>query len=377
MTRQTISLALAVTAIFFTMGTLLLKLGDPPETAPNPELSFKLGKVERQLDELKFQLETFEKERAAALAAKPAPIEESTGEFSVEEPAEETTGEGQEVPEGESDDLAIRVSALRIRVEALESDPIQRGYRYLDSESVELRKQGILALERIANSDPDALQAIKDMMNDPSEDVRWLSVDTMADLDRKESIPLLMGMLDDSSEKVRREAINSLGRLGAADAGPQIASFLEAENSETRARAADALGRVKFAGAETALLASLADKDSEVRSQAISSLGEIGAKNAVPVLRKIYNENPGDQRYRLISSLKSLGDNEPFNFEFKRLSAQALESEDHNKRTEAIRNLTWFAKTEARGVFQQLTKDPNKRVRDYANWALRGDRRRR
>jgi len=72
-----------------------------------------------------------------------------------------------------------------------------------------------------------------------------------------------------------------------------------------------------------------------------------------------------------------LGDNEPFNAEFKRLSAQAIESEDQNKRTEAIRSLTYFAKAEAKSVFQQLTKDPNKRVRDYASWALRDDRRRR
>ena len=93
---------------------------------------------------------------------------------------------------------------------------------------------------------------------------------------------------------------------------------------------------------------------------------ETGAKSAAPALRKIYNENPGDNRYSLVRCLKTLGDNEPFNAEFKRLSTQALESEDQNKRTEAIRSLTYFAKSEAKGIFEQLQKDPNKRVRDYA-----------
>ena len=377
MAKQTVSLALAVTAMVFAIFSILLSVvGGPSETTPGSELGFDLRQFEGKLTRLEAQLERVEKEKATTI-----PIEDDSD---VEKPEpvaldteEEIVGEEEAEADEAEDSLAVRISALQTRIEALESDPIQRGYRYLDSDSVELRKQGILALERIANSDPEALAAIKDMLNDPSEDVRWLSVDTLADLERKESIPLLMGMLDDSSEKVRREAINSLGRLGAADAGPEIAGFLEAENSETRARAADALGRVKFAGAETALLASLADRDSEVRGQAISSLGEIGAKNAVPALRKIYNENPGDQRYRLVNSLKSLGDNEPFNLEFKRLSAQALESEDYNKRTEAIRSLTYFAKTEAKGLVEQLTKDPHKRVRDYASWALRNDRRRR
>ncbi|SVE38115.1 uncharacterized protein METZ01_LOCUS490969, partial [marine metagenome] len=123
--------------------------------------------------------------------------------------------------------------------------------------------------------------------------------------------------------------------------------------------------------------ASLDDQNGRVRGEAIWSLAETGAKNAVPALRKIYNENPGDNRYSLVRCLKTLGDNEPFNSEFKRLTAQALESEDQNKRTEAIRSLTYFAKSEAKGLFEQLQKDPNKRVRDYAGWALRNDRRRR
>ena len=134
---------------------------------------------------------------------------------------------------------------------------------------------------------------------------------------------------------------------------------------------------MKYAGASDALLASLGDQNGRVRSEAIWSLAETGAKDAVPALRKIYNENPGDQRYSLVRCLRTLGDNEPFNAEFKRLSSQALESEDHNQRTEAIRNLTYFAKSEAKSVFQQLQKDPNKRVRDHANWALRENYRRR
>ena len=148
-----------------------------------------------------------------------------------------------------------------------------------------------------------------------------------------------MNMLNDPSSKVQHEVIYSLGRLGANDAGPEIANFLDSDNPETSARAADAIGKMKYAGATEALVASLGDQNERVRSEAIWSLAETGAKTAVPSLRKIYNENPGDQRYTLVRCLRTLGDTEPFNTEFKRLSTQALESEDYNKRAEAILSL--------------------------------------
>ena len=374
MAKQTVSLALAVTAMIFAIFSILLSVGGPSETTPGSELNFDLQQFEGKLARLEAQLERVEKTSAIPFeddsdVEKPGPVALDTEEEIVEE-------EGAETDDPENS-LAIRISGLQTRIEALESDPIQRGFRYLDSDSAKLRAEGVKALEELARSDPQALAAIQDMMNDPSEDVRWWSIDSLADIDSKESIPLLMNMLDDSSAKVRREVINSLGRLGASDAGPQLAGFLDSEDPETRAYAADAIGKVKFAGASEALVASLDDKNGRVRSEAIWSLAEIGAKNAAPALRKIYNEDPGDNRYTLVRSLKMLGDNEPFNAEFKRLSAQAIESEDQNKRTEAIRSLTYFAKAEAKSVFQQLTKDPNKRVRDYASWALRDDRRRR
>jgi|GEM_PF-1755948 len=376
MAKQTVNLALAVTAIVFSIGTLLFTLGGSSSSTPDSDLGFDVRQLEERLALLEIQLDKVKKQPPRTVRAKRnSPDDE--GDKTPRQAQEEEAPEDQSTNPGTNEEaLAMRVSGLQTRIEALESDPIQRGFRYLDSDSVKLRTEGVKALEELARSDPEALAAIQDMMNDPSEDVRWWSIDTLADINSKESIPLLMNMLNDSSEKVRREAINSLGRMGA-DAGPQVAGFLDSQDPETRAYAIDALGKMKYAGATDALIASLDDQNGRVRSEAIWSLAETGAKSAAPALRKIYNENPGDNRYSLVRCLKTLGDNEPFNAEFKRLSTQALESEDQNKRTEAIRSLTYFAKSEAKGVFEQLQKDPNKRVRDYAGWALRNDSRRR
>ncbi|MEC7776579.1 MAG: HEAT repeat domain-containing protein [Planctomycetota bacterium] len=376
MAKQTVNFALAVTAIVFSIGTLLFTLGGSSGSTPDSDLGFDVRQLEERLALLETQLDKVKKQPPRTVRAK-RNSPDGEGDKTPRQVQEEEAPEDQPVPPGTNEEaLAMRVSGLQTRIEALESDPIQRGFRYLDSDSVKLRTEGVKALEELARSDPEALAAIQDMMNDPSEDVRWWSIDTLADINSKESIPLLMNMLNDSSEKVRREAINSLGRMGA-DAGPQVAGFLDSQDPETRAYAIDALGKMKYAGATEALIASLDDQNGRVRSEAIWSLAETGAKSAAPALRKIYNENPGDNRYSLVRCLKTLGDNEPFNAEFKRLSTQALESEDQNKRTEAIRSLTYFAKSEAKGIFEQLQKDPNKRVRDYAGWALRNDSRRR
>ena len=376
MAKQTVNLALAVTAIVFSIGTLLFTLGGSSSSTPDSDLGFDVRQLEERLALLEIQLDKVKKQPPRTVRAKRNSPDDEGDKTPRQAQGEEAPEDQSTNPGTNEEALAMRVSGLQTRIEALESDPIQRGFRYLDSDSVKLRTEGVKALEELARSDPEALAAIQDMMNDPSEDVRWWSIDTLADINSKESIPLLMNMLNDSSEKVRREAINSLGRMGA-DAGPQVAGFLDSQDPETRAYAVDAIGKMKYTGATDALIASLDDQSGRVRGEAIWSLAETGAKNAAPALRKLYNENPGDNRYSLVRCLKTLGDNEPFNAEFKRLSTQALESEDQNKRTEAIRSLTYFAKSEAKGVFEQLQKDPNKRVRDYAGWALRNDSRRR
>ena len=64
------------------------------------------------------------------------------------------------------------------------------------------------------------------MLQDPDSGVRQVALDTLADIEDKESAPWVASLLSDESSRVRREAINTLARLGAQDAAPQIASLL-------------------------------------------------------------------------------------------------------------------------------------------------------
>jgi len=303
---------------------------------------------------------------------------------------------------GEIVRLRSQISAFSYRIQALEEDPVKRGYTYLGSENPALRLEGINALRRIAQFDPAAREAIRDMLNDPSERVRREATDALGDLGDKEAAPLMAQMLSDADPGVRREAIDSfadwghkeaapliaqmlgdadanvrreaivaLGTLGAGESSASIAQLLSDPSDQVREQAADVLGRLKARDGTTALLQALNDSNNEVRGEAIASLGEIGAVEALPYLRDIYQRDPGRQLIRLVTAMRSLGDEQPFQQEVQRLSGVALSSDDVRARSQAVQMLSWFARGESRDVFTQALEDPSERVRREAERALR------
>lgn len=294
------------------------------------------------------------------------------------------------------------MNELLYRMQALEEDPINRGYTYVTSENAELRRQGIAALRRFAPFDPAAREAIRNLLYDPNQRVRMEATDALGDLGDREAAPLVAEMLSDSDPGVRREAIDSfadwghreaaplisrmlndpdanvrreaivaLGTLGASEAAAEIAQLLSDSSDRVREQAADALGRLKAGQGTAALLQALSDSNDEVRGEAIASLGEIGAVQALPYLRDMYNRDPGRHRIRLVTALRSLGDAEPFRQEVQRLSQVALSGDDARARAQSVRSLSWFAREEARDVFRQALQDPSEWVRREAERALR------
>ena len=160
MAKQTVTLALAVTAIVFSIGTLLFTLGGPSDSALDSGLGLNVRQLEDRLALLENQLEKVEKKKARARPIERSPAPEGGDEIRVADQDEKVPVEQQETPENKEEGLAMRISGLQTRIEALESDPIQRGFRYLDSDSAKLRAEGVKALEELARSDPQALAAI-------------------------------------------------------------------------------------------------------------------------------------------------------------------------------------------------------------------------
>jgi HEAT repeat protein len=287
--------------------------------------------------------------------------------------------EGDEEAASAIDGILTRLRDFETRLRGLEEDPVERGYSYLASENFELRRQGLFTLERVAKYDPQALAAIRDTLQDPDPRVRSAALDTLADLEDKESVPWVAPLLADAEASVRRETIETLGRLGGQQAGGEISRLLADEDASVRSRAADVLGRMKYGDAAAGLMQVLQDPNEEVRGQAIASLGEVGAKEAIPALRQLYNGDPGRNRFRVVHALKSLGDNQPYQQEFNRMAKTALEDPNEDARRNALRTLSWFARDDAKKVAQAIVEDAeaSERIRREAQRIVGGDDRER
>ncbi len=400
MKRHLVTVMALIALVLAAVGILLPRGEDAPQETKtygfgpvSARLEDRLTRLEARLDQVVGQITEHER------ASSPASLEGS-------ESAEGGQVEASGLPALIST-LRSQVSALSYRIQALEEDPVNRGYTYLGSENPALRLEGINALRRIARFDPASRQAIRDMLSDPNERVRreatdalgdlgdkeaapfmaqMLSdpdagvrreaIDSFADWGQKEASPLIAQMLGDSDENVRREALVALGTLGAGEAGSEIAQLLSDPSERVREQAADVLGRLKSREGSSALLQALNDPNNEVRGEAIASLGEIGAVEALPYLRDMYQRDPGRNRIRLVMAMRTLGDQAPFQQEVQRLSQVATASDDARARSEAVRTLSWFAREQSEAVFTNALQDPSERVRREAERALRRGRRR-
>ncbi|MBN1443392.1 MAG: HEAT repeat domain-containing protein [Planctomycetes bacterium] len=374
MTRQTLLVAVGMAVLVF--GLILTRLVLPRGVEPSEieSLEFTLRDLEDRIAHLDDSLSLRVREALGDLppALLPVGAGSETGAAEAGEEPDEASREASPL-ERDLQRLFARFDDMERRIRALEEDPVQRGYNFLESESAALRRDGIFALERLAQSDPEARQAIRDMLGDMDPRVRLAALDTLADIEDRESLALVRQMLGDEDPAVRREVVNSIVRLGDRDSAAAVAQLLGDPDDRVREMVADSLGRLKTPETASVLLGALGDPNDRVRGEAIASLGELGAKEAIPQLRQMYEKDPGRHRFRLITALRGLGDSQPYQQEIQRLSQSALSGGDERARVEAIRTLSWFARDQAKEIFEKARQDASGRVRQEAERALRGD----
>lgn len=260
------------------------------------------------------------------------------------------------------------------RLRSLERDPLLRGFSYIESSDAKLRRRGIRALEEIANHNPEARDAIRQMLSDADSKVREEAIDALRDIQDREAVPLVHDLLGDPEADVRREAIQALVALGDESDGARIAELLNDSDDKVREEAAVALGRMKSRQGTDLLIAALDDADADVRKNAIRTLGKTGAKSALPALKDLYELDERKKSFRLARAIRDLGDTGPFEAEVDRLSATALDDPDEVVRYKALRNLADHARTEAQEIFLQALEDESSRVRKEAKKALRAEK---
>jgi HEAT repeat protein len=392
--KRNLALTIALAALVLAGLNLLSRHPGRSESGPKTSDWHKpLKQLEDRLGRLEMRLKD--------VAADPFVASPSAAPSGDQASPEATQGNVAALP-AELARLASRLDDLTYRIQGLEEDPISRGYAYINSESPQLRLEGITALRRVAQFDTTARDTIRNMLYDSNPRVRMEATDALGDLGDRDAAPLMAQMLSDADPNVRREAIDffadwghkessaliarmlsdpdagvrreavvALGTLGASDADSSISQLLSDSSDAVRQQAADVLGRLKVRNASPALLQALNDSNGEVRGEAIASLGEIGATEAIPYLRDMYQRDSGRDRIRLVIALRSLGDEQPFRQEVQRLSDAALSDGDAGARARAIQTLSSFARDQSRDIFTRALQDENDRVRHEAERALR------
>lgn len=159
---------------------------------------------------------------------------------------------------------------------------------YLAHDSPALRIMAVKAMSQVAKRDWErAMEALGAALEDPDEDVRRATVDTLCRLARKgedDVVLLLCTRIADYDAGVRGAAMDGLYQLagrGNAKVCEAVLDHFENWRSDVRRQAVKALRQVAKAGNDaciTALCGSLADPDVEVRHLALEALRDLAPK---------------------------------------------------------------------------------------------------
>ncbi len=187
--------------------------------------------------------------------------------------------------------------------------------------------------------DPEVIDALRDMLDDPEPDVRLAAARSLVTLGPNLTLDDLVGKLDIGGTIRSRSlrdifrifasynaadlmllldrnppdltaalAIYGLGTAQDYDAVSVIASCASWPSIDVRAEAMRALAAIGHPGAEPAVLQGLHDDAWEVRTEAAICAGRIPLPNAVPLLRERLEDIEWWPRFRAAEALRSIGD---------------------------------------------------------------------
>ena len=130
---------------------------------------------------------------------------------------------------------------------------------------------------------PEVLGALRGLLSDADDDVRWWAARALAELDHPSVPPLLIEILADPAAAVRQCAALGLWLRPHPDAVPDLITALDNQDRLFAGLAADALEQIG-AAAVLPLLDVLAHGSQQARREAVRALAKIGDQRAIPAL---------------------------------------------------------------------------------------------
>jgi len=142
---------------------------------------------------------------------------------------------------------------------------------------VRVNAAGLLA----SRTEPPAIQALVDGLQDPHKGVRYECVCSLHRMKAKEATPAIVSCLRDTDYKVQSAAIDTLMEIADASAVPHLLEVLTDESEYVRRGAVEVLNEVATPEAIQDLVRALRDVDWWVRVRAADALGALGGEKVV------------------------------------------------------------------------------------------------
>lgn len=158
--------------------------------------------------------------------------------------------------------------------------------------------------------DPGFLPHLLGVLQDPSEKVRWRSLQSVAKLGFAEPDEKILGLLSDASARVRAEAAKLIGLAGRKEQANALIPLLDDPDVRVRYRAIEALGEIAGPGEEARgrIADMLEDGDNNIRLHAALALGKWRDRSALSLLVPGLGDPNPNVRGAAAWSLGNLGD---------------------------------------------------------------------
>src|SRR5262245_5110598 len=135
-----------------------------------------------------------------------------------------------------------------------------------------------------------AVDLLRCLVHDEDGQVRSGAVQSLADLARQETLPVLLEALRDSNSDVRWIATQALGQMSGSTAVDALIPMLIDEDKEVGRIAAEGLGRQGDKRAVPHLIAAMRESYPLLRESAVLALGQLADQRALPALQEVLQD---------------------------------------------------------------------------------------
>ena len=165
----------------------------------------------------------------------------------------------------------------------------------------------VYALETLRDfPSPAAFRALAEASRDNSDDVRWRACQALGALGTPETAEPLLYRLADSVPHIRMTALAAMADLGRKEVIPVAAELAENPGGWNRAGAMNARGALGSLEGLPVVIAGLGDEEPEVRRVAVIALLRIGSPAAGPALEAALDDPDGEVRMYAAEALNRL-----------------------------------------------------------------------